>query len=164
MIRKRLSLLTPFCFSLLRASIMGADTELHAGNTHDGTLTAPRTDFYSVSLKAGDLAETNVMTHGTKLIITVYGPSGAKVRGFRFNGVDGKVQFIGDGPVHTGSKWLLTERLRKGHTQLRSQGSSPLQIELRRRLRSDMKARELGHSELLSKAAKRAQLRTSGKR
>jgi enterochelin esterase family protein len=49
-------------------------------------------------LKAGDLAETNVITHGTKLIITVYGPSGSKVRGFRFEGPGRKIQFIADDP------------------------------------------------------------------
>ena len=75
-----------------------ADTELEAGKAHDGTLTAARTDSYSLTLKAGDLAETNVVTHGSKLIISVYGPSGGKVRGFRFEGPGRKIQFIADDP------------------------------------------------------------------
>lgn len=73
-----------------------ADTELQAGKAHDGALSAPKSDSYSLTLKAGDLAETNVVTHGTKLIITVYGPSGSKVRGFRFDGPGRKIQFIAD--------------------------------------------------------------------
>ena len=73
-----------------------ADTELQAGKAHDGTLIAPKTDSYSLTLKAGDLAETSVVTHGTKLIITVYGPSGSKVRGFRFDGPGRKIQFVAD--------------------------------------------------------------------
>ena len=96
---KRFSLLTPVL--LLLVSCLGsraADTELQAGKAHDGTLSAPKTDSYSLTLKAGDLAETNVVTHGTKLVLTVYRPSGTKVRGFRFEGPGRKIQFIADDP------------------------------------------------------------------
>jgi enterochelin esterase-like enzyme len=99
LVRNRFSLLTPVL--LLLVTCLGswaADTELQAGKTHDGLLTAARTDSYSLILKAGDLAETNVVTHGSKLIITIYGPSRSKVRGFRFDGPGRKIQFIADDP------------------------------------------------------------------
>src|SRR5580704_3855814 len=90
----------PVLFLLVSCSLgsRAADTELQAGKAHDGALSAPKTDSYSLTLKAGDLAETNVVTHGTKLIINVYGPSGSKVRGFQFEGPGRKIQFIGDNP------------------------------------------------------------------
>ena len=94
---KKYSLLTPVLLFLV--SCLGswaADTELQVGKAHDGTLSAPKTESYSLTLKAGDLAETNVVTHGSKLIVTVYGPSGTKVRGFRFDGPGRKIQFIAD--------------------------------------------------------------------
>jgi enterochelin esterase-like enzyme len=98
---KRFSLLMPVLL-LLAVSCCSvswaADTELQAGKAHDGALTAPKTNSYSLTLRAGDLAETNVVTHGSKLIVTVYGPSGSKVRGFRLDGPGQKIQFIADDP------------------------------------------------------------------
>jgi enterochelin esterase-like enzyme len=75
-----------------------ADTELQVGKAHDSVLVAPKTDMYSVLLKAGDLAEANVVTQGSKFIVSVYRPSGSNVRGFRFNGVDRKIAFVADDP------------------------------------------------------------------
>jgi enterochelin esterase-like enzyme len=75
-----------------------ADTELQAGKAQDGALSAARADSYSLTLTAGDLVEANVVTHGSRLIITVYGPSGSKVRGFRFDALDRKIRFIADDP------------------------------------------------------------------
>jgi enterochelin esterase-like enzyme len=100
LVRNKFSLLMPVLFLLVSCCLgsWAADTELQAGKAHEGTLSAPKTDSYSLTLKAGDLAETNVVTHGTKLIITVYGPSGSKVRGFRFEGPGRKIQFIADDP------------------------------------------------------------------
>ena len=99
MVRNRFALLMPVFLLLVSClGLWAADTELQAGKAHDGTLSAPKTDSYSLTLKAGDLAETNVVTYGTKLIISVYGPSGTKVRGFRFNGPGGKIQFVADDP------------------------------------------------------------------
>jgi len=100
LVRNRFALLMPVLLLLVSCSLgsWAADTELEAGKAHDGTLTAARTDSYSLTLKAGDLAETNVVTHGSKLIISVYGPSGSKVRGFRFEGPGRKIQFIADDP------------------------------------------------------------------
>lgn len=73
-----------------------ADTELQEGKAQDGTLSAGKVDSYSLTLKAGDLGEISVVTHGTKLIVTVHSPSGSKARGFRFNGLDRKIQFVAD--------------------------------------------------------------------
>jgi hypothetical protein len=100
LVRNKFSLLMPVLFLLVSCCLgsWAADTELQAGKAHDGTLSASKTDSYSLTLKAGDLAETNVVTHGTKLIVTVYGPSGSKVRGFRFEGPGRKIQFIADDP------------------------------------------------------------------
>jgi hypothetical protein len=98
-LRNKLSLL--ILVLLLLVTCIGswaADTGLEVGKAHDGALVAPKTDSYFLTLKAGDLAETNVVTHGSKLIISVYGPSGTKVRGFRFNGPGGKIQFVADDP------------------------------------------------------------------
>jgi hypothetical protein len=98
LVRNRFALLMLVLFLLFSCCLgsWAADTDLPVGKTHDSSLIAPKTDSYSLTLKAGDLAETNVVTHGTKLIITVYGPSGSKVRGFRFEGPGRKVQFVAD--------------------------------------------------------------------
>ena len=93
---KRISLLPAVLLLVCCFGSRAAETELQAGKAHDGSLVTPKTDSYSLMLKAGDLAETNVVTHGNKLIITVYGPSGEKVRGFRFDGPGRKIQFIAD--------------------------------------------------------------------
>ncbi len=100
MFRNKFSLLILVLFSFVSCCSVSwaADTELQTGKTRDGALIAPHTDSYSLTLKAGDLAETNIVAHGTKLIITVYGPSGSKVRGFRFDGPGRKIQFIADDP------------------------------------------------------------------
>jgi len=164
-IRNKFSLLMLVLFSLVNCCSVSwaADTELQTGKMRDGTLIAPNTDSYSLTLKAGDLAETNIVTHGTKLIITVYGPAARCV----VSDSTAQAGIFSSSPmiqVDTGSKWLLTQRSKKDHTQSGSQGSSPLQIELPRRLRSDMKAHALRHSEPVSKTTKRTQLKTSGKR
>jgi hypothetical protein len=91
-----------------------ADTELQVGNAYDGALIAPKTDSYSVLLKAGDLADANVVIHGSKLIVSVYRPSGSKVRGFRFNGVDWKIAFVADDPGDYRLKVGLDAKTNKG--------------------------------------------------
>ena len=75
-----------------------ADTELQVGKAQDGALSMGKVDSYLLSLKSGDFVETNVVTHGTKLIVIIYDPSGKKARGFRFAGPGRKVAFVADDP------------------------------------------------------------------
>jgi len=73
-----------------------AENELQVGKTQDGALISGKADSYLLLLKAGDFVETNVATHGTKLLITIYDPSGNKARGFRLNGPGRKIGFVAD--------------------------------------------------------------------
>ena len=75
-----------------------AENELQVGKTQDGSLSSGKSDSYLLSLKPGDFVETNVVTHGTKLIITIYDPSANKARAFRLNGPARKIGFFADDP------------------------------------------------------------------
>ena len=72
------------------------ETDLQLGKAEDGTLSAGKADSYILTLKSGDYVETNVVTHGTKLLVTIYGPTGGKVRGFRFDGPGQKIGFVAE--------------------------------------------------------------------
>ena len=75
-----------------------ADIELQVGRAQDGALSSGKVDSYFLKLNPGDFVETNVVSHGTKLIITIYDPSGKKARGFRFTGSGRKIGFVADDP------------------------------------------------------------------
>jgi hypothetical protein len=98
MLAKRNFLVTLLILVLFCLTSAGADTELQVGKAHDGTLSSGKADSFLVSLKSGDLVETNVVTHGTKLIVVIYDSSGKKARGFRFAGPGRKVAFVSDDP------------------------------------------------------------------
>ena len=97
------------------------DTELQVGKAQDGVLTSGKIDSYTLSLKPGDFVETNVVTHGTKLIITIYGPSTKKARGFRFTGQGRKIGFVADDLGGFASRSHLMERQKMGRIRLPSQ-------------------------------------------
>jgi enterochelin esterase-like enzyme len=72
----------------------GASGDLELGKARNGTLGPGQADAYGVPLKPEEVATTNVVTHGTKLVITVFGPSGEKIRGFQFDGSGRDVSFL----------------------------------------------------------------------
>jgi enterochelin esterase-like enzyme len=88
-----LLILVPLCLTSA-----ATETDLQLGKAEEGTLSAGKADSYVLTLRSGDLVETNVVTHGTKLLVTVYGPSGSKTRGFRFNGPGRKIDFVAEDP------------------------------------------------------------------
>jgi hypothetical protein len=78
------------------AKTTSAEEALQVGKSQDGVLSTGKPVSYLLSLKRGDFVETDVVTHETKLIITVYDASGSKVRGFRPIGPDQKIGFVAD--------------------------------------------------------------------
>jgi hypothetical protein len=78
------------------ATRLAADEALQIGEAEDGVVSTRKPASYLIVLKRGDFAETDVTTHGTKLIITVYDASGNKVRGFKPDAPEQKIGFIAD--------------------------------------------------------------------
>ena len=113
---KRVRFLTPVLFVVVTCCVgswAAADTEIQTGKARDGALSGAKTDSYTLTLRAGDLVETNVVTH-EKIIITVYGPSGSKVRGFRFDGAGRKIRFVADDPGGYRLEVALDQTIKEG--------------------------------------------------
>ena len=78
------------------ATASTADEPLQKGKRQQGMVSAGKPVFYLLSINRGDFVETELVTQGAKLIVTVYDASGVKVRGFKLTGADEKIGFIAD--------------------------------------------------------------------
>jgi enterochelin esterase-like enzyme len=86
--------------------------QLHVGQVQDGALKSGKSDSYALALNAGDFVETNVVTHGTRLLLTIYDPSGNKARGFGFGGPGRSIAFVAE----SSGKYRLEVSLGPGAT------------------------------------------------
>jgi len=95
-VTKTLSFSVLLILAMFWATASVADEALQMGKNQEGVVSPGKSVSYLLSLKRGDFAETDVVTHGTKLIINVYDASGNKVRGFKPIGPEQKIGFIAD--------------------------------------------------------------------
>lgn len=71
-------ILALFCLSSAASQV-----EVVPGKPQQGALAAGKTQFYVLSLTAGDFVQVGIETRGLEFVFIVYGPSGSKIRGFK---------------------------------------------------------------------------------
>lgn len=94
--RRNPSLAVSLVSTLFTLTIPALAAELQVGKAQQGTVAAGKTDSYMLPLRSGDYAEVNVQGRGAALLVIAYGPSGAKLRGFKLGPEGQKVRFISE--------------------------------------------------------------------
>ena len=78
-----------------------SEVELVQGRPQQGTIAAGKSQSYVLSLSAGDYVRVRVETRAAAgLRLTVYGPSGSKVRGFYVGSENASFAVDATGPHH----------------------------------------------------------------
>src|SRR5271165_3550201 len=80
---KRLLLIASVMVLTLSVASFANDTELALAKSRESALSAGHSQFFAVSLHAGDFVQINFDPHGKELIAITYDPSGNRFRGAR---------------------------------------------------------------------------------